>query len=160
MMRFKNFFFHISVRTNSTDVQKGEVYMFNTTFEDLKKLPVEEQVQKLNDAICQLSSMGIKPKGSRRFAKISGLGVCFSEIERHLRAYNYVFDGTAFIPLEECEGKPVSKKQDKDMRMVIMDSCQANQKVVKKSVLMYPGTWEQIEKLCETADWFAMTLLF
>ena len=128
--------------------------MLNITFEDLIKMPVDEQVPKLNDAICQLSSMGIKPKGSRRFAKVSGLGVCFSEIERHLRAYNYGFDGTAFIPLKECKMNPINKKLDKDMRMVIMDSCQANQKVVKKSVLMYPGTWEQIEKLCEKYPYF------
>lgn len=129
-------------------------------YKEFTKLPLEEKVSTINEILAKVMASGKSPKRSKTFARDSGLGVCFSEIEKHLRAYNYVFDGTKFVKVEEYEANSVSKKPAKDMISVIMSSCQANQKVVKKSVLMYPSTLAEVDKLCKKYPYFKKADVF
>ena len=123
-------------------------------YKEFTELALDHKISTINDILARVMASGKSPKRSKTFAADSGLGVCFSEIERHLRAYNYGFDGTKFIKMEEYETNPVSKKPVKDKRTVIMDSCPLDSKVVKKSLLMYPETFEQFEKLCKEYHFF------
>lgn len=126
-------------------------------FNELKSLPIDQQVTELNSIMQKVTASGKPAKRSKTFAKDSGLGVCLSAVEKHMRAYNYVLSGNAFILQEESAMREVANKPDKNLTAVIIELHSHHESAAKKSLLIYPTTTAALDQICERYSYLSKT---